>query len=878
MYESFSEKLFHFSARECRLLDSWRHNDAEPEWSLKRVAGVAADFENELVRNSERKHGRVEVAIAEGLSVLPENGSEFRVLAANTGRSFAQMPDSLFKMIKCNRGRHGCTVPRLPDHGNTKSCGGRCSVSYARSMRFVVTVAHGFERGPQAWSQGLTAILQSNPRGLPISFGFERTGRQTRLTIDYPPELRAVVESQLYAAYPEAQIEPCDEVAVEEDKGQHTWSASVRLIPDVHPLRGQARFIDNLDRSLADPLAGVLAMLSGGGPARSSCVILTLHPASHRRRKHAERHLARWMHLRGQSLRFADWWIRAISSRSLRVQTVASLAVIVLRLLARTRSDSASDEQASAGTERLHGPLFEVLLRVDVTAPTDRAEEAAQKLREIAGAFAPFTEPGRSEFAVEPTRRRSRTFLLAPSEAALLWHPPMETARPPGLRDAPYREREWPLDLPTPKTDHSVTVLGRAVFRGRSVKCGLLPDDRRRHLLLLGKTGMGKSTLLQQLITADIAAGRGVALIDPHGDLCEAVLQSIPRHRTNDVILFDATDRLHPVAFNVLQCERPSDRPLVASAVLSAFKKLYGDSWGPRLEHILRNCLLLLLEHPGTTLVSIQQLLTDGRFRQQLVNRSRDPVVRQFWEGEFAAMPERLRGEAISPVLNKVGHFASNPILRAIVGQPQSRLNLRRIMDDGKVLLCNFSKGRLGDDASTLLGSFLITAIQLAAMSRADLPETKRRDFFLTVDEFGSFATDSFAAILSEARKYRLNLTLANQYLAQMSEGTLAAVFGNVGSLLVFQVGAQDADTLCEQLGQDITPEDILNIPRFHCVSRLLIDGQPSRPFVIQTLLPSQQKLDPNRAEIIQRVSRRMLSPQHCGSTMTLRQVDVRHL
>lgn len=835
------------------------------------MTNFASDFENELTCERERKHRGVEIAATEGLSVLPENGGEFRVLAANTGRCFTQMPGSLFKMIKCNRGRHGCTVPRLPEHGNTKSCGGRCSVSYAWGMRSVVTVAHGFERSPQAWSQGLIAILQSNPRRLPISFGFERTDHQTRLTIDYPPELRAVVESQFYAAYPEARIEPCDEALVEEDKGQRAWSASVRLIPDVYPLRGQAQFIDHLDRSLADPLAGVLAMLSGGGPARSSCVVLTLLPASHQRRKHVERQLARWMKLRGQSLRFSDWWIRATSLRSLRVRTVASLAAMVLRLLTRTRSDGASDERASILTERLHGPLFEVSIRVDVTAPTDRAEEAEQKLREIAGAFAPFTEPGRSEFAAEPQRRRVRTFLLSPGEVALLWHPMQESARPIGLRDAAFREREWPLELPTPKSHLDVSVLGKAVFRGRSVKCGLLPDDRRRHMLLLGKTGMGKSTLLQQLLTADIAAGRGVALLDPHGDLYEAVLQSVPSHRTNDVVLFNAADTAHPVAFNVLQCDDPSKRPLVASAVLSAFKKLYGDSWGPRLEHILRNCLLLLLEHPGSTLVSIQQVLTDRKYREQLLRTSRDPVVKQFWECEFAGMPERLRGEAISPVLNKVGHFASNPILRSIIGQPQTRLNLRRIMDDGKVLLCNLSKGRIGEDASTLLGSFLITAIQLAAMSRADLREEKRRDFFLTVDEFGSFATDSFASILSEARKYRLNLTLANQYLAQMSEGTLAAVFGNVGSLLVFQVGAQDADTLVEQLGADVTVEVILNIPRYHCVSRLLIDGQPSRPFVIQTLAPSQQKLDPQRAAIIQRVSRRMLSPtRHTSRPMPL--------
>jgi hypothetical protein len=376
-------------------------------------------------------------------------------------------------------------------------------------------------------------------------------------------------------------------------------------------------------------------------------------------------------------------------------------------------------------------------------------------------------------------------------------------------------------------------------------------------LAILGKTGMGKTTLLESLITADIAAGRGLAVIDPHGDLAESVQQSVASARTNDVILFDAADAGHPVAFNPLACTDYRHRPLVAGAVLSTFKKLYGESWGPRLEHFLRNTLFTLLDMPGASLALVPRLRTDARFREQAVQRTSDPVVREFWSREFAQLAPKLQAEATAPILNKVGQFLTNPVLRHILGQPESRIQLRQIMDERKILLVNLSKGRLGDDASTLLGSFLITAVQLAAMSRADVPESRRTDFYLYVDELGCFATEAFAGILSEARKYRLNLIVANQYLAQLSESTLAAVFGNVGNLLVFQVGAQDAPTLAEQLGRPVEPSDLLMLPKYQAYARLLIDGQPSRPFSMRTTAPTQRRLDPRRAEIIRRVSRR---------------------
>jgi hypothetical protein len=401
-----------------------------------------------------------------------------------------------------------------------------------------------------------------------------------------------------------------------------------------------------------------------------------------------------------------------------------------------------------------------------------------------------------------------------------------------------------------------LAVLGATVFRGRRERFGILPDDRRRHVAILGKTGMGKSTLLYNLLVSDIHVGRGVALIDPHGDLADALLQAVPPRRTNDVVLFDAGDTSHPLSFNVLACDRAEQRPLVASGILGAFKKAYSDSWGPRLEHILRNALLTLLEVPATSLVSLLRLLVEAHYRKHIVARITDPAERAFWEREFAGMPPRLQAEAVAPIQNKVGHVISSPLLRNIVGQSRTAVDLRRAMDEGKVLIVNLSKGRIGEDASALLGSLLVSALQTAAMSRSDVPEADRRDFYLYVDEFQNFATDSFATILSEARKYRLNLTIANQYLAQMEEPTADAVFGNVGTLVGFQVGAKDAESIAEQLGPELAPQDLLRLPRYHAYARLLINGMPSRPFSMSTLPPCANRTDPARPAIIRRYCR----------------------
>jgi type IV secretory pathway TraG/TraD family ATPase VirD4 len=368
--------------------------------------------------------------------------------------------------------------------------------------------------------------------------------------------------------------------------------------------------------------------------------------------------------------------------------------------------------------------------------------------------------------------------------------------------------------------------------------------DRRRHLYVLGKTGMGKTTLIENLIASDLAGGRGFALIDPHGDLAETVVGNLPKRRINDTIVFDPADAAWPVGFNLLDCVAPERRSLVASGVVGVFKKVFAESWGPRLEHTLRSTLLALLEVPGATLLSVPLMLTNDAFRETVTRRITDPVIKAFWSGEFARLNASQRTETVGPILNKVGQFLSSPLLRNVLGQPRAAFSPRRAMDHGKIVIINLSKGRLGEDASALLGALLVTSFQLDAMSRADMPEDARREFTLYVDEFQDFATESFATILSEARKYRLSLVLANQYVAQMPEAMRAAIFGNVGSLAAFQVGASDAALIKDALQGDVLESDLLNARRHTAYLRLSIDGMTTRAFSADMLPPAPRNKD----------------------------------
>ncbi len=383
-----------------------------------------------------------------------------------------------------------------------------------------------------------------------------------------------------------------------------------------------------------------------------------------------------------------------------------------------------------------------------------------------------------------------------------------------------------------------VLFLGRTNFRNQEKKFGIKISDRRQHMYVVGKSGTGKTTLLVNMIIADIKAGRGVCFIDPHGESAEELLHFVPEDRIDDVIYFNPADVQYPIPFNPLERVDFEMRHLIASGLMSVFKKIWPDAWSARMEYILNNTLLALLEYPNSTLLGIMKMFSDKEYRKQIVDNLQDPVVRSFWVDEFAKYTQRLETEAVSAIQNKVGQFVANPLIRNIIGQAHSSFDVRKIMDEGKIFIVNLSKGRMGEDNSALLGAMIITKLQLAAMSRVDLPMAARKDFFLYVDEFQNFATESFANILSEARKYRLALILAHQYIDQLEDEVRSAIFGNVGTTVVFRVGADDAEFLEKEFFEKFAANDFVNLPDAHIYIKLMIDGVSSNPFSAQTLPP----------------------------------------
>lgn len=386
--------------------------------------------------------------------------------------------------------------------------------------------------------------------------------------------------------------------------------------------------------------------------------------------------------------------------------------------------------------------------------------------------------------------------------------------------------------------NHDITPFGYANFRNQRVKFGIKIDDRRRHMYVIGQTGTGKTTFLENLAIHDILSGKGVAVIDPHGEFAEKMLSFIPEERIDDVIYFDPSDIKFPIGFNPLEQVSEEFRHLVASSMMGVFKKIWPDVWSARMEYILNNTILALLEFPNATLLGIMRMLAEKEYRNTVVSNLKDPVIKAFWTNEFAKYTERLSTEAVAAIQNKVGQFVSNPLIRNIIGQPHSTIDMKSVMDNGKILIANLSKGKIGEDNSRLLGAMLITKLQLAAMNRVYIPEEERRDFYLHVDEFQNFSTGSFATILSEARKYKLSLVMAHQYIEQLDEIVKPAVFGNVGTIIAFRVGAEDAEFLEKQFAPEFMANDLVRLANWQVYVKLMIDGVSSRPFSASTLEP----------------------------------------
>ncbi len=457
----------------------------------------------------------------------------------------------------------------------------------------------------------------------------------------------------------------------------------------------------------------------------------------------------------------------------------------------------------------------------------------------------------------------TRSFELAPAnqvlnldELASLWHPPGELLS--GIKNIAWTQvamSEPPANLPTAADSEEadkkeINFFARTEYKNKIATFGIKKKDRRRHIYVIGKSGTGKSTLIANMAINDLRNHEGLAVVDPHGDLTEILLDYIPSFRINEACYLDPSDTDHPFHLNPLEVKNPAHKELVASNIVAIFYKLYSYSWGPRLEYILRNTILTLLETPQPTLVQVIDILTNRNFRSKVVENLESPVLKSFWLNEFEKMDEKTKTEAISPILNKVGQFTSSPTIRQIIGTYHSTVDLEEIMNQGKVLLVNLSQGKIGEDNAALLGAMVITSLQLAAMNRIRVAEEERKDFYLYVDEFQNFATSAFIKILSEARKYRLCLTLANQYIGQLGEELQKAIFGNAGTLISFVVGAADATLMASEFGQIYKEENMVSLGMYQVALKLCIDNLTSTPF-LATTLPLPRCKNQNREKVL---------------------------
>jgi len=681
-----------------------------------------------------------------------------------------------------------------------------------------------------------------------ISFEMASSHKMIRFYVRVPKHLQNFVEGQIYAQYPTVQIH-----TVDEDYTRAESEHSVVATADLTLTANEMLPIKTFTSFEVDPLAGITAALVKMNSTNEEVWVQVLaKPIDDSWHKRAEKYIKRLRSGRKVDIDLSGliWFAQIIEALWTPPDSTATSSIEI----------SDGDKTRVAEAEKKSQKLgYKVKIRLAYLG--DNQDTARIQMQAIVGAFKQFNSTNLNGFKLKGKISFERTelshyinrrfvdegFILNIEELASVFHLPHTNVETPNIVWANTKTAEPPTKLPIltgdPEHDREISAFGMTNFRGTQQQFGMYRSDRSRHVYIIGQTGTGKSGLLELFTLSDIFHNQGYAIIDPHGDFAVDNMKFIPPERVKDVVYFCPADTAFPLGFNPMEVYDPSMRNNTSSEIIGVLKRMFDNSWGPRLEYILRYALLALLEYPNSTLLDITRMLTDKKFRTDVLTYVTDTVVRNFWQVEFASWSERYVAEAVPPILNKVGAFVANPVIRNIIGQPKSTFNIRKIMDEGKILIVNLSKGLIGEDNAAVLGSFLVTKIQLAAMSRADIPNLKdRRPFYLYVDEFQNFATESFAVILSEARKYALNLTVANQYVSQMEDSVRDAVFGNVGTMISMRVSADDSPLLSKQFEPQFEPNDLLNMNNRHFIVNMVIQGEKTQPFSATTLnLPQSE-------------------------------------
>ena len=693
-----------------------------------------------------------------------------------------------------------------------------------------------------------------------------------------PKHLQGFIEGQVYAQYPDAQIrvvaDYLPQVIIAGENATHGFYLNLSK-PYFFPIK---TFVD----FEVDPLAAITGALTQVGAGSVAAIQILVRPIPDNWQKPGYDYVekvrtgAKPVSLSlGELLKSAQTEVFSILAeipRKLILPPALTQPAPVKPVTKDTvvRLSAGQDLELKSVENKLTKMGFEVGIRVLTRSYSHLLAE--DYLRSVLASFKQFSTANLNSFVAEGAVVPSvfmadyikrafpdkSSFILNTEELASIFHLPSATVETPGISWAFARHSEPPLNLPI----KNCTYFGTTNYRDKAVKFGIKDNDRSVHVYAIGKTGTGKSTIFKNMVVQDIARGAGVGVIDPHGQLIDELLEFIPKERLKDVVIFDPSDVERPPALNMLECNDPLQKNLMASGMVEVFKKQFGDSWGPRLEYLLNNCFLTLLEVPGTTLLGVVRLLNDDNYRKYILHQIQDPVIKNFWETEYMDMKgnQKLITEAVSPIQNKVGRFLASSTMRNILGQRKSSIKMYEIMDTGKIFLVSLAKGKIGEDNSNLLGSMIISRLQFLAMQRVNRPESQRPYFYLFVDEFQNFATGAFANILSEARKMHLCLHLTHQYVTQLPEELQQAVFGNVGTFVSLTLGAVDAKYLAPEFAPVFNETDLITLEPHHMYVKMMIDSQQSLPFSAAALPP------PRPPEVNYKEEARQMSRQTYGT------------